>query len=186
MADAPAVKLRQPNQPAASSICANSRSAESRIALAMMEYKLLEYFLKQPGRALARNAILMAVWGLFVFVTARSVDRCVTTLRTRIEVEAHRPATSSRFVMSGVGSNRRMVTMHRCRSSRCAASAVSNCRAVHDRINYSGTITTANPAQRKYRGRTLRRPDRTRAAMTNCLRPRPTGEKAMLRLARCW
>jgi DNA-binding response OmpR family regulator len=32
-----------------------------------------------------------AVWGNSVMVTARSVDRCVTTLRGKIEPEPHRP-----------------------------------------------------------------------------------------------
>ena len=49
------------------------------------EFRLLEYFTTRQGRALARNDTLNAVWGNSVMVTARSVDRCVTTLRSKIE-----------------------------------------------------------------------------------------------------
>ena len=35
--------------------------------------------------------ILNAVWGNAVFVTPRSIDRCVTTLRAKVEPDPHRP-----------------------------------------------------------------------------------------------
>jgi DNA-binding response OmpR family regulator len=35
--------------------------------------------------------ILDAVWGSAVFVTPRSIDRCVTTLRSKVEPDPHRP-----------------------------------------------------------------------------------------------
>ena len=35
--------------------------------------------------------ILNAVWGNAVFVTPRSIDRCVTTLRAKVEPNPHRP-----------------------------------------------------------------------------------------------
>ena len=56
------------------------------------EFRLLECFLQHPGRAFTRDSILNAVWGNSVMVTARSVDRCVTTLRSKIEPDPHRPA----------------------------------------------------------------------------------------------
>ena len=49
------------------------------------------HFAAHPGRALARNDILNAVWGNSVMVTPRSIDRCVTTLRQKIEVDPHNP-----------------------------------------------------------------------------------------------
>ena len=55
------------------------------------EYKLLEYFVQRPGRARTRKDILDAVWGNSVIVTSRSVDRCVTTLRAKIEQDPWRP-----------------------------------------------------------------------------------------------
>jgi len=60
--------------------------------LTAKEFRLLEYFLQRPGRALTRDSIMNAVWGNSVMVTARSVDRCVTTLRSKIEPDPHRPA----------------------------------------------------------------------------------------------
>ena len=43
------------------------------------------------GCALSRDVILNAVWGHAVFVTPRSIDRCVTTLRAKIEPNPHTP-----------------------------------------------------------------------------------------------
>ncbi len=61
------------------------------VPLTSKEFRLLEFFLHRPGRALTRDSIMNAVWGNSVMVTARSVDRCVTTLRSKIEPEPHRP-----------------------------------------------------------------------------------------------
>ena len=61
------------------------------IALTSKEFKLLEFFLKRAGRALTRDMILDGVWGNEVIVTDRSVDRCVTTLRAKIEPDPHHP-----------------------------------------------------------------------------------------------
>ena len=63
----------------------------SEIELTAKEFKLLEYFLKNSGRALTRDTILDGVWGGDVIVTDRSVDRCVTTLRSKIEPDARNP-----------------------------------------------------------------------------------------------
>ena len=54
---------------------------EVEVPLTTKEFRLLAFFLKRPGRALTRKEILDTVWGRSVIVTARSVDRCVTTLR---------------------------------------------------------------------------------------------------------
>ena len=61
------------------------------VPLTSKEFRLLEYFLQRPGRALTRDSIMQAVWGNAVLVTARSVDRCVTTLRAKIEPDPHHP-----------------------------------------------------------------------------------------------
>jgi DNA-binding response OmpR family regulator len=59
--------------------------------LTAREFKLLAYFASRPGCALARDTILNAVWGSTVFVTPRSIDRCVATLRAKVEPDAHHP-----------------------------------------------------------------------------------------------
>ncbi len=61
------------------------------VELTAKEFRLLEYFLRRQGRALARNDILNAVWGASVMVTERSVDRCVTTLRGKVEEDPRCP-----------------------------------------------------------------------------------------------
>jgi DNA-binding response OmpR family regulator len=59
--------------------------------LTTKEYALLAYFASRPGCALSRDVILGAVWGSSVFVTPRSIDRCVTTLRSKVEPNPHNP-----------------------------------------------------------------------------------------------
>ena len=56
------------------------------------EFRLLAYFVSRRGCALARNDILNAVWGHSIVVTSRSIDRCVATLRAKIEDDPHAPA----------------------------------------------------------------------------------------------
>ena len=63
----------------------------AEVELTAKEFQLLAYLAARPGRALARNDILNAVWGSSVFVTPRSIDRCVTTLRAKIEPDPHSP-----------------------------------------------------------------------------------------------
>jgi DNA-binding response OmpR family regulator len=61
------------------------------VELTAKEFRLLEFFVKRAGRALTRDSILEAVWGDEVIVTDRSVDRCVTTLRSKIEPDSRAP-----------------------------------------------------------------------------------------------
>ena len=64
---------------------------EEEIPLTAKEFRLLEYFLKRRGRALTRRDIMNSVWGHSVIITGRSVDRCVTTLRGKIEPNPRQP-----------------------------------------------------------------------------------------------
>lgn len=52
------------------------------------ELRLLDFFVRNAGRVLTRQKILDGVWGEEIIVTERSVDRCVKTLRSKIEPEA--------------------------------------------------------------------------------------------------
>ena len=63
----------------------------TEVCLTTKEFRLLEFFAKRPGRALTRDQILDAVWGNEIMVNDRSVDRCVTTLRAKIESDPHHP-----------------------------------------------------------------------------------------------
>ena len=61
------------------------------VDLTAKEFRLLLHLASRPGRALTRDSILDAVWGSSVFVTPRSIDRCVTTLRAKIEPDTRSP-----------------------------------------------------------------------------------------------
>lgn len=61
------------------------------IDLSPKEFKLMELFVKKPGRALTRNEILNIVWGYDCVVSPRSIDRFITTLRNKIEPDPHNP-----------------------------------------------------------------------------------------------
>ena len=67
------------------------KRAGADVDLTAKEFALLAYFGARPGCALSRDVILNAVWGNAVFITPRSIDRCVTTLRAKVEPDPHRP-----------------------------------------------------------------------------------------------
>ena len=61
------------------------------VPLTTKEYRLLEYFVQRRNRAPTRSDIIDNVWGRSVIVSARSVDRCIATLRSKIEPDVRRP-----------------------------------------------------------------------------------------------
>lgn len=61
------------------------------VVLSPKEFGLIKLFLQRPGAAMTRETILDAVWGHDLFVTDRSVDRCVKTLRNKIESNPRKP-----------------------------------------------------------------------------------------------
>jgi len=61
------------------------------IPLTTKEYRLLDFFSTRPHRALTRKDIMNQVWGRSIIVSERSVDRCVATLRSKIELQPSRP-----------------------------------------------------------------------------------------------
>jgi len=61
------------------------------IQLTPKEFGLLAFLAERPGRALTRDQILNAVWGYNILVTSRSVDRCINSLRAKIEPTPRRP-----------------------------------------------------------------------------------------------
>ncbi len=61
------------------------------VRLTPKEFALLAFLEKSSGRALTRDEILRSVWGHGVFVTSRSVDRCITTLRKKVEPDSGEP-----------------------------------------------------------------------------------------------
>jgi len=61
------------------------------VMLTTKEFRLLEFLSRRSGRPLTRDQILDAVWGNDIMVNDRSVDRCVTTLRAKIEEDPRHP-----------------------------------------------------------------------------------------------
>lgn len=61
------------------------------IDLQPKEFDLLVFLARHPYRAITREQILDHVWGRDSFVTDRSVDRCITGLRKKIEADSRRP-----------------------------------------------------------------------------------------------
>ncbi len=60
------------------------------VPLTPKEFNLLALFAQNPGRAMTRDEILRTVWGDDLFVTTRSVDRFINTLRKKIEPDPKR------------------------------------------------------------------------------------------------
>ncbi len=61
------------------------------VALTPKEFGVLALFVRRAGCALTREEILKKVWGYDILVTNRSIDRCITTLRTKIEADPASP-----------------------------------------------------------------------------------------------
>jgi len=67
------------------------KSPPASIDLTPKEFALLDLLTSRPGRAFTRDEILQRIWGHDVFVTTRSVDRAITTLRAKIEPDPDNP-----------------------------------------------------------------------------------------------
>jgi DNA-binding response OmpR family regulator len=62
-----------------------------KIELTHKEFQLLELLLRHPGEVISRDEFLRRVWGEDVYVTPRTVDTHMASLRKKIEDEADRP-----------------------------------------------------------------------------------------------
>jgi len=78
-----------------------ARRADALIPLTAHEFKLLRFFLDNPGRAVAREELLSGVWGLSFHLTTRTVDNQILKLRQKLESD---PANPIHFrTVHGVG-----------------------------------------------------------------------------------
>ena len=50
------------------------------------EYRILEFFMKNPGRVYSRQQILDAVWGTNVYITDRTIDVHIRRLRKALSI----------------------------------------------------------------------------------------------------
>lgn len=65
--------------------------AGSEVALRLREFELLEYLLRNPGRALSRRQIVDRVWGPARDEASKTVDVHVNRIRARIERDPAAP-----------------------------------------------------------------------------------------------
>ena len=77
------------------------RQGEAEIALTKLEFALLHYFLRHPGRAIPRTELLDRVWGYDRYPTTRTVDFHVLSLRRKIETGEGKP--QHLLTVQGVG-----------------------------------------------------------------------------------
>lgn len=61
------------------------------VQLTTHEFKLLRFFLENPGRAVARDELLNDVWGSNFHVTTRTVDNQILKLRQKLEADPANP-----------------------------------------------------------------------------------------------
>jgi len=61
------------------------------VTLTRTEFELLAYFCRNEGRALSRDVVMNDVWGTEYYGTQRSLDSFVSTLRSKIEKNPHKP-----------------------------------------------------------------------------------------------
>ena len=62
-----------------------------QVTTTTLEFRLLDYMARHPGKVFTRDALLDAVWGDLQFVTPRSVDACIRRIRRKIEPESSTP-----------------------------------------------------------------------------------------------
>lgn len=65
--------------------------AGTLVPLTAHEFKLLRFFLDNPGRAIAREELLSGVWGLNFHLTTRTVDNQILKLRQKLESDPANP-----------------------------------------------------------------------------------------------
>jgi DNA-binding response OmpR family regulator len=65
--------------------------AGTLVSLTAHEFKLLRFFLDNPGRVVSREELLSDVWGLNFHLTTRTVDNQVLKLRQKLETDPGNP-----------------------------------------------------------------------------------------------
>jgi DNA-binding response OmpR family regulator len=61
------------------------------VPLTAHEFKLLRFFLDNPGRVIPRDELLNNVWGLSFHLTTRAVDNQILKLRQKLEADPANP-----------------------------------------------------------------------------------------------
>jgi len=72
------------------------RRAGREVHLGPTEFRLLDHFIRHPGRVFSREQLLDAVWGSEVYVEARTVDVHIGRLRKALATEGADPIRTVR------------------------------------------------------------------------------------------
>lgn len=67
------------------------RQLGRRVNLTAMEFKVLRFFVSNPGRVISRDELLNEVWGYDNYPCTRTVDNHVLKLRQKLELEPAKP-----------------------------------------------------------------------------------------------
>lgn len=65
------------------------KCGDTQIHLGPTEFRLLEYFMRNPGRVFSREQLLDSVWGRDVYVEARTVDVHIGRLRKALKKDGN-------------------------------------------------------------------------------------------------
>jgi len=68
-----------------------THKSDALVPLTAHEFKLLRFFLDNCGRAVSREELLSAVWGLNFHLTTRTVDNQILKLRQKLESDPANP-----------------------------------------------------------------------------------------------
>jgi len=66
------------------------KCGDTQIHLGPTEFRLLDHFMRHPGRVFSREQLLDAVWGRDVYVEARTVDVHIGRLRKALKKTSHK------------------------------------------------------------------------------------------------
>ena len=73
-----------------------------RLPFTAQEFRVLRYFIDNPGRVICRHELLDKVWGYNSYPTTRTVDNQIFKLRQKLELTQRNRRTSLRCTESAI------------------------------------------------------------------------------------
>ena len=61
--------------------------ADKQVIVGPTEFKLIDFFIKNPKRVYSREQLLNSVWGVDIYVTSRTIDVHIRRLRKAINID---------------------------------------------------------------------------------------------------
>jgi DNA-binding response OmpR family regulator len=71
---------------------AEAHRGQVQIALTAHQFRILKYFIDNPGRVIGRQELLDQVWGYNEYPTTRTVDNQICKLRLKLEPDPKNPS----------------------------------------------------------------------------------------------